>query len=60
MIVTVTEVRRAGHCVRGAREWFEAHGLDFAKFLSQGIDEDEFLATGDALAQQVVEHMHNG
>lgn len=58
MRITINDVRRAGHCVKGAREWFERHDLDFVEFLRNGIDETEFLASGDALAIHVVEIAH--
>jgi hypothetical protein len=53
--VTIDDVRAAGHCVRGAREWFDRHGLDFRSFLREGIDEAEFLASGDGLAARIVD-----
>ena len=55
MIITIADIRRAGHCRAGARRWFEAHGLDFAAFLKHGIDEEDFIARGDALAARVVD-----
>jgi len=54
--VTIQDVRDAGHCVAGARRWFEAHGMDFRAFIAEGIPEDEFLERGDGLAAGVVEH----
>ncbi|MGO8241348.1 hypothetical protein ACC806_34990 [Rhizobium ruizarguesonis] len=56
--ITITDVRDAGHCVRGAREWFDRHGLDFRAFLKDGISEEDFLATGDAIAGEVVKSKH--
>lgn len=53
--ITIDDIRQAGHCVRGTRDWFDQHGLDFKDMLKNGIEESEFLDTGDALAQQVVE-----
>ena len=52
------DVRRAGHCARGARRWFEQHGFNFKDFLKNGIDVETFLATGDGQAQQVVDRKH--
>lgn len=52
--VTIDDVRRSGHCVRGAKDWFDRHGLDFRAFLRDGIDEAEFLTNGDALAERIV------
>lgn len=53
-IVTITDIRLAGHCAAGARDWFKAHDLDFRDFLTNGIAASVLLATGDALAEQVV------
>ena len=55
MIIKISDVRKAGHCTRGARRWFDAHGMDFKQFLSTGIDADEFIARGDSLAKRVVD-----
>ncbi|BAO82906.1 hypothetical protein SMCB_0678 [Serpentinimonas maccroryi] len=56
LIITVDHARAAGMCVHGARAWFARHNLDFRAFLIEGIDADTLLATGDAMAQRVVEH----
>lgn len=52
--VTIDDVRQAGHCGRGAKAWFERHGLNFRAFLKDGISEEEFRASGDALAERVI------
>lgn len=52
--ITIEDVIAAGHCVRGARRWFEGHGFDFRQFRRDGATEGELLATGDALAAQVI------
>jgi hypothetical protein len=54
MIITINDVRAAGHCARGARDWFEGHGLDFRAFLRDGISARRVLAIGDGLAEQVI------
>jgi len=54
--VTIADIRAAGHCPRGTKDWFEAHGLDFRAMLRDGIDEALFLERGDELAQHVVDH----
>lgn len=46
-IITVTDIRQAGHCATGIRDWFERQGFDFRDFLKNGIDEDRLRATGD-------------
>lgn len=53
--ITIEDVIAAGHCVRGARRWFELHGFDFRRFTKEGATEAELLATGDALADRVIE-----
>lgn len=58
-IVRIDDITRAGHCASGARRWFEAHGLDFRDFLKNGLAAETLLATGDALAVRVVEHMRS-
>lgn len=52
--ITIEDIRAAGHCVLGARDWFRQHGLSFAEFLRDGADAEVLLATGDALAERVV------
>ena len=45
-------------CVPGIRLWFKTHNLSFADFLSNGIEEEDLLKTGDAFAIAVVEQAH--
>lgn len=53
--VTIAHVRAAGLCVHGTRTWFARQGLDFRDFLARGLPASVLLATGDAMAQRVVE-----
>lgn len=55
-VITIDHVRAVGLCVNGTRTWFARHDLDFRAFLREGLDADTLLATGDAMAQRVVEH----
>lgn len=55
MKITIQDIRDAGYCASGARRWFAAYQFDFRDFMANGITEDAFLATGDAMAQRVVE-----
>ncbi len=59
VIVTIDDVRAVGLCVNGTRVWFARHDLDFRAFLREGCDAENLLATGDAMAQRVVEHARN-
>ena len=55
VILRMEHIRRARMCSRGSRAFFERHGLDWQRFLREGIPASELLATGDAMANQVVE-----
>ncbi|MES0875082.1 hypothetical protein [Sinimarinibacterium thermocellulolyticum] len=55
VLVTIAHVRAAGLCVHGTRTWFARQGLDFRAFLARGLPASTLLATGDAMAQRVVE-----
>ncbi len=55
MIITITDIRLAGYCPKGAKQWADLHGIDFRDFLKNGIDADVLLATGDAFVNHVVE-----
>lgn len=54
LIVIHADMRSLGYCNRGARSWFARHHLDWADFINQGIDAEQLLATGDAMAEAVV------
>ena len=42
-------------CSRGARQWFNDHGLDYSGFLANGIEADLLLATEDPRAALMVD-----
>lgn len=55
-IVTIDDIRRAGHCPAGARDWFKERDLDFRAFVKTGLPASVLLAVPDnALAVQVIE-----
>jgi len=63
VIVTLEHLRsmpipnnRNGYCNRGTREFFKRHGLDWSSFRKNGLPEDVFMATGDAMAIRLVQH----
>lgn len=63
-IVTVDDLHRARNeysgafCIPGLKTWANSNGLDFKKFVREGgIPASELLATGDALAIEMVEHL---
>lgn len=55
MVVTIDDMRAAGYCVRGIRDWFGRYDFDFRDMLKNGIDAEKFAATEDACALHVVD-----
>jgi hypothetical protein len=55
LVITIDDIRKTGHCTRGARRWFQHNGLSFDDFLKNGVDAQRLLDTGDALALRVVQ-----
>lgn len=55
-IVTMRDIRATKICRRGAHSFFLRHGLDWGRFLADGIPAADLEATGDLMALQVVEH----
>lgn len=53
-VVTMRHIREAKFCSRGTRAFFQQHGLDWNKFLKEGIPSKELIETGDVMALQVV------
>jgi hypothetical protein len=59
LIVTMRDVRESGLCARGTRAWFARRGLDFHKFLTEGMPEAEVIALQDALANRALDAARN-
>lgn len=59
MIIEHRHLRLLRYCNKGAREFFSRHGLDWSLFMASGLPEDQFLATGDAMAIRLVEFARN-
>lgn len=53
-IITMNDIRKTGHCVKGIRSWFKLHDLDFKSFMADGIPASALLATSDELGCEVV------
>lgn len=60
MKIYMSDIRKANMCSRGTRAFFLAKGWDFQDFLLNGLDEEFFIRTNDAMALQVVEVARNG
>lgn len=55
VIVTMRDIRACLMCSSGTRQFFKRHEMDWNKFLTEGLPESDFIATGDAMAMKVVE-----
>lgn len=55
VIVKLEDMRALRFCSRGARDFFQHHGMDWATFIKEGLPAEQFEATGDAMALKVVE-----
>ena len=53
--VTVDDIRRAGFCVDGLREWVEHHGLDIRRVVEGDYTVDEIKHIEDANIQRAIE-----
>lgn len=54
MMITIRDVRQAGHCVKGAREWAERNGISFPRLINEGIPAGEVIALGDEHGLRVI------
>ena len=54
ILVRIEDVRAAGLCVSGARQWFASNGLDFREFLKEGLPAPVLAALGDSLADRAI------
>lgn len=50
---TMRHIRQCKMCSRGARAFFDRHGLDWSEFLRAGLPVEALEQTGDAMAMQV-------
>ena len=52
--ITLDDVVKSGHCVRGAKDWFVSHGFDWRDVVRNGVSVEDLRATGDGLAERVI------
>lgn len=55
LIVTLADLRALTWCTRGARAFAERHGLDWERFVREGLPAQALIDTDDALARALVE-----
>ena len=53
--VHVRHLKEVRFCNNGARVWFKRYGLDFNKFVFEGLPVSEVEKIGDPLSKQVVQ-----
>jgi hypothetical protein len=53
-VVRLSHARQLGYCAQGMRDFAARHGLDWQRFITEGLPGEQFLATGDAMALEVV------
>jgi hypothetical protein len=53
VLVTVAHLRKARMCSRGARMWAQRYGIDYVRFLHEGVPASTLEATGDALGKKL-------
>lgn len=58
MIIKHVHMRELGYCNKGGRALCKTHGIDWAKFVSEGVPEEVLLAIDNAMAIKVVENAH--
>lgn len=58
--ITMRHIRQAKMCSKGTRAFFLKHGIDWQKFLADGVDAGVLEATGDEMALHVVRVAKNG
>lgn len=54
VIVTMRHVREAKLCSRGSREWCAEHGIDWYKFLEEGLPVEVLEVFDDAMIKAVI------
>ncbi len=53
-VVKHVDLVRLKFCNRGARQFFERHGIDWAEFMKNGLDSSVAGNIDDAMMEQVV------
>lgn len=57
ILVRADDLHALAYCSRGARRWFDFHGLDWREFVLSGLPVEAIEATGDAMALRLAAHV---
>ncbi len=60
LILTIKDVRAAGMCATGARDFCKTYGFSWSDFVKNGIPVEEVEHIDNALIKQVIEAAQNG
>lgn len=60
VIVTMSDVRTAKMCSKGARLFLSRHGFSWSDFLKEGLPASELAKTGDEMALKVIKVAQDG
>lgn len=62
MIIRLDDIKNAGkgYCRKGIMKFFKDHDLDFADFLTNGIDDQIIKDLDDAMANILLKEIENG
>lgn len=55
VLVTVEDIRACNYCTKGTRAWFKIYGLDWSKFVFEGLPIEAFEGIEDAQLQKAIE-----
>lgn len=56
-IITIHDLRSIGMCASGVRRWCSSNGVDFKKFLDEGMTSSDMWGLGDGMAKRAVATM---
>jgi hypothetical protein len=55
VLIRPMHLRAAGYCMRGTKAFCQRHGIDWHRFIKEGVPENEVAATNDAMANKLIE-----
>lgn len=58
MIITHLHCQKLGYCMKSVRPFLESNGIDWMKFVREGIPEEELLKIDDYRTTRIVEFAH--
>lgn len=53
-VITIADVRDAGYCVSGCKQWLAMRGFDFRSFVKSGLTYGELKHIDDAILSDII------